>query len=88
MEEKNTYKYHIDELVEMWRRNHYEVEAYSQEEADGLMLELCRTKEIPFGVEFLETEDLEINKEDISVELYSLNRPEALYVRHKDVEYH
>ena len=59
------YKYYVDTKYTMWDRNHYEIEANSQEEADELAKKLADNEERQMTDFHTETEALYDTFEEI-----------------------
>lgn len=60
------YKYYVDTKYTMWDRNHYEIEANSQEEADELAKKLADNEERQMTDFHIETEPLYDTFEEIT----------------------
>lgn len=77
--------YYYDEKVTIWRRNHFSIEAESQEEADAMAIEYMiepRGIEVDEGDYLYETEEgisPENNEGNSTIELYSKEDHSRLY---------
>ena len=70
--------YYYDEKVTVWRRNHFTIEAESQEEADAMAIENVIE---PWGIEVDEGDYLYETEEGISPENNEGNSTIELYSR-------